>query len=190
MTGLGFSDPPANPSAPVASLGKLDVDPVLMNALIAGTQRGLSMTRASMVAVGASRITTARHPITVMLGVVGHHSGNIALNLSELAALSLATGLFGEPQKELDDNVVDAVMELGNMVTGAIKVELASTDYAVSHISLPSLILGPAYSMVHARGIQTVSVEFELPDLPFSTMNARFFSSTVSLLRGSGARSW
>jgi hypothetical protein len=40
--------------------------------------------------------------------------------------------------------------------------------------------------MVYARGIHSVTVEFEVPELPFDTFNERFFSTTVSLLRHAG----
>ena len=40
--------------------------------------------------------------------------------------------------------------------------------------------------MVYTRGIKSVSVEFELCDMPFGKMNARYFSAAVSLLRSAG----
>lgn len=182
---IGFSTPP-----PAIETPKLDLDPYLMSAIIAGTQRGLSMTHAKIDPVGASRLVTARHELTVMVGMVGNHSGNVAMNLSTAATLHLAAGLLGDPQTELTEDAIDAVMELGNMVGGAIKNALAETPYVIAHISLPSLIMGPNSAMIYARGIQTVSVEFELHELPVAKLNARFFSITVSLLRGSGVKSW
>lgn len=163
------------------------VDPLLLAAAVQGTNVGLTMTRAKLIPVGTSRLTTARHAVTVMVGLVGAHSGNIALNMSEAAALHLASGLLGSPVTHIDEDCVDAVMELGNMVAGGIKTALASTPYAMQNISLPSLVMGQGYSMAYSRGIRSVSVEFELSDMPFSLLNSRFISSTLSLLRGTGA---
>lgn len=124
---------------PIVDFG---VEPVLLKAVLQGTQSGLTMANAELVPVGTSRLITARHAVTVMVGLAGIHSGNLALNLSETAALHLASGLLGAPVLEMNEECVDAVMELGNMVAGGIKTALVSTPYAVQSISLPSLILG------------------------------------------------
>jgi CheY-specific phosphatase CheX len=166
----------------------LNVDQVLLRALINGTQSGLAMAGLTPEPVGASRLTQARHPITVMVGLVGKHSGNMALNLSERSLLFLVGRMMGDEVSELNEESVDAIMEVGNMIAGSVKGPLRNTDYAISHISLPSLVFGPGLNVVYARGIQTVSVEFEMPGLPFNTMNDRFFSTTISLLQGSGAK--
>jgi len=163
------------------------VDPVLLAAAVQGTYVGLTMTRAKLLPVGTSRLTTARHAVTVMVGLVGAHSGNVALNMSETAAMYLASGLLCSPITEINEDCVDSIMEIGNMVAGGIKSSLASTQYAMQNISLPSLVLGQQYSMAYSRGIRSVSVEFELTDMPFSLMNGRFLSCTLSLLGGSGA---
>ncbi len=175
--------PAGEPEAPI----DFGVDELLLRAVVRGTRIGLKMTHETPIPVGTSRLTTARHAITVMVGLVGKHSGNIALNLSEPAALHLASGLLGSPVDHVSEECIDAVMELGNMLAGGIKTTLADTIYAVSSISLPSLVLGQSYAMAYARGIRAVSVEFELAGMPFSTTNVRYFSTTLSLLRSSGA---
>lgn len=177
-------DSPAPPeSEPDLDLG---VDPLLWRAVIRGTKSGLQMAQTRICPVGASRLVSARHSVTVMVGLVGAHSGNIAMNLAEPAAWRLASGLLGHPIQELDEDCVDAIMELGNMVAGGIKAVLSNTDYAVSNISLPSVIFGQRYTVGYSRGIRTVCAEFELSDMPFSSMEARYMSSTLSLLRSPG----
>jgi CheY-specific phosphatase CheX len=163
------------------------VDPLLLAAVVQGTHIGLMMTRARLLPVGTSRLTTARHAVTAMVGLVGVHSGNVALNMSEHAALYLASGLLSTTFTDINEDCVDAIMEIGNMVAGGIKNSLASTPYAMQHISLPSLVLGQRYTMAYSRGIRTVSVEFELSDMPFSQMNGRYISCTLSLLGSVGA---
>ncbi|MFZ5891883.1 MAG: chemotaxis protein CheX [Myxococcota bacterium] len=168
-------------------LSCLELDPLLLRALIQAVKSGMQMTGSPVAPVGASRLNNAHHTVTVMLGLVGAHTGNLGLNLSEEATLHLAGGLLGEPQRDLNEDVVDAVMEVGNMVAGALKAPLSGTIYSVGNISLPSLILGKSYAMVYTRGIKSVSVEFELGDMPFASMRARYFSANVSLLRSAGS---
>jgi len=177
-----FSSAAYVPSLPI----DLGVDPLLLKAVIYGTEIGLKMTGAKLAPIGTSRITTSRHGITVMVGLVGRHSGNMSINLSEAAALHLAGGLLGTPFQSIDEDCIDAIMELGNMVAGGIKGTLVDTNFTVDNISLPSVVIGRNYAMGYARGISAVSVEFELPEMPFSSMTARYFSTTLSLLRTSG----
>jgi len=165
----------------------MGVEPTLLKAVVYGTDIGLKMTNAKLTPIGTSRITTSRHGITVMVGLVGRHSGNMAINLSEAAALHLASGLLGTPFHTFDEDCIDAVMELGNMVAGGIKSTLVDSLFDIENISLPSVVIGHNYAMGYTRGISAVSVEFELPEMPFSTMTARYFSTTLSLLRTSGA---
>lgn len=181
---MGQPTPDRSPEA-TSSL-QLGVDPVLLDAAIAGTCTGLEMAEIVPEPIGASRRNHSRHAVTVMVGLVGHHSGNLALNLSELVMKHMASRLLGEPVSELNESTIDAILEVGNMIAGAIKGRLLGSGYALSHISLPSLVVGQSYNMVYARGIQSVSVEFEVPGLPFDAFNERFFSTTVSLLRGTG----
>ncbi|MEE9386074.1 MAG: chemotaxis protein CheX [Nannocystaceae bacterium] len=165
----------------------LQVDTTLLSAVITGTVGGMSMTGIKPVPVGASRYSASRHSHAVMVGLVGRSSGSVSLNMSESGMLFLAGQLMGEPAHHLDEDAIDAAMELGNMTAGCIKEELVATEYDVSAISLPSLIIGSSYAVMFARGIITLSVEFEIGDVPVTQSNERLFCTTISLLRGSGA---
>jgi CheY-specific phosphatase CheX len=164
----------------------LQVDPVLLDVIIKGTAAGLQLTDVVPVPVGASRLASARHGMSVIVGLVGKSSGSVMMNFAEAGLFHLAELMLGEPQNELSEDNIDAMMEIGNIVAGAIKDHLAGTEMEVREISLPSLVLGQSYAMVYARGITTVSVEFELPGVPASKLYERYFSTTISLMRRSG----
>jgi CheY-specific phosphatase CheX len=165
----------------------LQVDPILLSAAIESTTKGLEMTGIVPVPVGASVLSTARHGMSVIVGLVGPSSGTVTMNFAEFGMLYLAGQLLGEPQTELNDDAIDAVMEIGNILAGALKDSLLNTERAVREISLPSLVVGANYSMVYARGITTVSVEFEIPGLSASRRFDRYFSTTISLMRRAGS---
>lgn len=168
------------------SMIKLLVEENMLEAIIGGTVSGLAMTGVEVLPVGASRFFTARHSLAVLVGLVGDNSGTMTFNLSEQGMLFLAGRLLDEEQTEVNEENIDAVMELGNMIGGEIKNLLHNTEYQVDKISLPSLVAGQSYTVMYARGIFTVSVEFEITDLPVVRMEDRFFSTSVSLLQGSG----
>lgn len=168
---------------------KLNIDETLVDAIVMATENGFEMTGLRPVAVGGSRIFSARHEISVMVGLVGGNSGGMTLNLSKAAMLFVAQTLIGEPQTEVAEDNIDALMELGNMVAGCLKERLLSSDYRIDHISLPSMIAGQRYDVMYARGILTASVEFEIVEMPVTAFADRYFSATISLMLRSGQAS-
>jgi len=162
---------------------KIDLDPILLNAVIEGTTNGLAMTGLKPPAIGASKLFGASQSTAVLVGMCGTSNGTLTLNLSDRAMLHIASTLTGEDEKELNEGNLDAIGEVGNMIAGCVKDALMGTDYEITNISVPSLILGANYDFYFTRGFNTVSVEFELPGIPVAYQRDRFFSVTISLLR-------
>lgn len=169
---------------------ELDINSTLLQCVIGGTMEGLSMTEVEPRPVGASRFITATRPYSVIVGLHGDHNGQMTLNFSEKAVGFLAARLLGEDTaREIDEDSVDAICEVGNMVAGRYKVLLTGTDFEFAAISLPALIVGANYNVYHVRGITTVSVEFEVPEMGFMNMPHRFFTASISLMRTPGIAS-
>ncbi|MCC6408900.1 MAG: chemotaxis protein CheX [Planctomycetes bacterium] len=162
------------------------IDDVLLRACVEGTTEGLSMTGIVPPPVGASRLFQATRPISVIVGLVGKNNGSMTLNLSERGMIYMVGKLVGEEPKELDESCFDAISEIGNMVAGRVKDLLAGTSYEMEHISVPSMVLGANYNVYYTRGMSTVSVEFELEDIPVMHHKDRFFSTSISLLQRLG----
>jgi len=161
----------------------LDVDADLFNAIAVGTASALRMADVVPRPVGCSILSAARHNITVLVGLAGRYSGNLAINLASEAMLFLTSRFLGEEQAALSEDSVDAIMEAGNILAGAVKRALADTQYSLADISLPSLVMGPDLNMPFARGLRTVSVEFEIDAMPLGTLQQRFMSSSISLMQ-------
>lgn len=164
----------------------LDINATLLKSTVNATKRGLEMTRVNAVPIGASRLTGGAHGVSAIVGFTGPNTGSMMLNLTEPAALFLGGRLLEEEFTTLTEDCLDAIMEIGNMIAGAHKELLGSTEFRLEAISLPSLVYGESFSTMYARGISTVQVEFELPDLPVAKMRDRLFRSSISLLRSSG----
>jgi CheY-specific phosphatase CheX len=168
------------------SMPQLAVDACLLSSVIKSTIEGLGMCGIEPKAVGATCFSASRNPMSIIVGLVGRTSGSITLNMTEKGMLFLVSKLLCEEFDTVDEDTIDGIMEIGNMVAGRMKVNLEGTEYQVSNVSLPSIIFGPGFQVLYSRGINTVGVEFELEDMPFSLLNDRFFTATVSLLRGAG----
>jgi len=162
------------------------VNPSLLGSIILGTNQGLEMTGVTPEVVGASRLGQTRREISVLVGLVGDSNGSITINMSQRAMLILAGKLLFEEQTEITEENVDAICEVGNMIAGCAKEHLEDTEYRLSNISVPSMIFGANYSVHFTRGIDTCTVAFELPDMPFAFYDDRIFTVSMSLLRRVG----
>jgi chemotaxis protein CheX len=161
----------------------LEIDPVLLDAVITGTREGLEMTGLCPPPVGASRFVSNSRPISVMVGLVGRTNGTCAVSLTERGMLHVASRLMGEEFKSVNAETVDAIGEIGNMIAGRVKELLVGTEYEMQNISVPSVIIGQNYGVHYARGMHTISVDFELVDMPLTDLRERFFTTSLSLLR-------
>lgn len=161
----------------------LRVDPLLLDGIVRGTMRGLEMASVAPSPVGASRFFTATQPVSVLVGLTGQCNGHVAINLSERALLHLAGRMLMTDRVELGEEAFDSIMEIGNLVAGSIKEELRGTEFESDQLTMPSLVLGASYGIYYARGLSSVSVEFELEELPMTFDRARFFTTSVSLVR-------
>lgn len=169
----------------------LDIDHVLAKSIIEGTRDGLLMTGLEAKPVGVTRlyVGAGMESISVMVGMNGRSSGNVMINATDLGVRHLASHLVGEPMESIDGDCLDAYMEIGNIIAGSLKSSLDKTEHHVEAISLPSVVFGRSYSVYYSKGIETVSVQFELDTMPMHQFQDRFFTTSVSLLRGSGSRS-
>lgn len=167
---------------------RLQIDSALLEAVVTGTIVGMEMTGVVPCPIGASRMVSSMHPYSVIVGLVGASSGTVTLSFSERLMSFLVGQLMGTTEGEIDETTIDGIMELGNMVAGCIKEQLEGSEYEVSRISLPSLIVGPAHSVIYARGIKTVSAQFEVEQCAdLRNFSQHIFSTSMSLLRASGS---
>jgi len=105
-----------------ASLNRsLELDPILLAALLEGTAGGLSMSGITPTPIGASKLCSSSHAIAVLVGVCGKSNGTLTLKFSERGMLHIASGLTGETEREISESNLDAIGEIGNMVAGCVK---------------------------------------------------------------------
>ncbi|MBN1910811.1 MAG: chemotaxis protein CheX [Pirellulales bacterium] len=102
--------------------------------------------------------STSRHPVSGVIGLTGKAVGTVVLNLSENVALKAAATLLLTEMPSINDEVLDAVGELTNMVTGAAKAELEEYELKVS---LPNVITGANHEIHFPSDVTPVCVPFE-----------------------------
>lgn len=164
-------------------MGVLDlkINQTLLECVLDSTKEGLAMTDINPDAVGVSRFSYVPRRLSIILGLHGKLNGHITLNMSEYTARFLAGRFLGMEMEQFDEDVIDAVCELGNIVGGMMKTKLSGTEYAFEDLSLPALIVGTSYNLYHLKNITAVSVTFEINEISVVQMADRFFTATMAM---------
>lgn len=174
---------PATAEAPAAN--GLQVNSILLDAIIQSTEKALKMCEMRTTCVGASRVPSREGGlVTGMIGVHGSVTGFMTINMSERFAIQAVGRLMQDDfGKELTPEVIDGAGELTNMIVGGAKSCLGSTPWSFSHITVPSVIVGSGYSIAYARGLEFLCATFEYEDSNSVLLEDRLFTVSVSMLR-------
>lgn len=110
-----------------ASVFRLAVDPLLLDATTTSTMEGLGVCGVDPKAVGATSCTAPRKPMSIIVGLVVKTSGGITLNITEKGMLHLVGKLLGEAFSIPDEDSIQCILELGDMIAGRMKAALDGT---------------------------------------------------------------
>ncbi len=90
-------------------------------------------------------LTPSDRAVSVVMGWSGDLQGSLCLTLSDVAARAWTRSLIEHDSGEVDQTVVDAVGELGNMVVGGTKRRMKDLSLTMS---LPTVIRAGSDSLV------------------------------------------
>jgi chemotaxis protein CheX len=161
----------------------IEINTTLLDSVIRGTQAGFQMTGIQPIAVGASKFPSSKHGLSVLVGLIGEWTGTLTLNVSKDIAFLMTEGLLGERPEEFNEDILDAIGEVGNMIAGAFRDALEPTEISIDGISCPAIVMGPNYEFYYASGFVTVSIGFEVEEVSITKMESRFFSVSVSIMK-------
>lgn len=160
----------------------IQVEETLVNVLVKATRDGLSMAGVKPMPVGVSRYVTSSREISAIVGLVGGVAGAIMVNASSHIGCFLANKLLNEKYEVLTPQVLDSVCEISNIISGQTKALLSTTEWRIDRISCPSVVVGSSYFVSHYKGMHSAAVDFELTELPLTTLSDRLFSVSISLM--------
>jgi len=118
----------------------------------------LKLASATYVEPGLRNSESNEPALTVLLGLTGGIQGTLSLSLSERAAIQWTHALIEHETNKVDQTVIDAVGELGNMVIGGVKRRLAGNSLTMS---LPTVIRANEDSLVFPTTVVPVYVLYE-----------------------------
>ncbi len=101
----------------------------------------------------------ALQPVSGIIGVSGRAVGTIVLSLSTQVALQAArTMLMDDSLQDINDDVMDAVGELTNMVTGGAKARLDKFNLSMS---LPNVLCGENCRLHFPQNSHPIAIPFK-----------------------------
>lgn len=167
----------------MATEALLQLDEQLVAVMVKCTRDGLMMAGLKPMPIGLSKLLQSKGNVSSIIGFVGPISGSMFINTTDAVACFMASRMLGETLTALDNQVLDGLSEIANIIAGQAKAALSSTEYKFDRISVPSVIVGNSYSISHYRGMTSMSVEFELPEMPMKPGERGTFSVNLSLMK-------
>jgi chemotaxis protein CheX len=98
------------------------------------------------------------HEVTGVMSFSGRAEGSMVLSLSRSVALRAASTLLMVESDEINDDVVDAVGEITNMISGAAKAQLEQYEM---RIGLPNVVCGAGHSVKFPSSVVPMCLPFE-----------------------------
>lgn len=97
--------------------------------------------------------------ISGIVGIIGDTEGSLCLSFSKECILYIVSRLFGEEQREINEEVKDAVGELTNMISGDARRRLEEIGYHFQG-AVPSVICGPNHEIKHITKGPILAIPF------------------------------
>lgn len=100
--------------------------------------------------------------VTVVMNIFGALGGTVALTFPRKVSISLVSSmLMDEDIDDFNDDVVDGVGEIGNLVIGSAKSQIAQTYGREASVSIPTILTGANHEMQHHKGVPCIGSVFE-----------------------------
>lgn len=105
--------------------------------------------------------------VSGIIGITGDAIGSLALSFSEKCICKIVSNMLGEEHHEVTRDIIDAVGELTNMVSGASRTQLEKMGMAV-YAAIPTVVHGQGHTITHILKSPSIVI-------PFSTAAGPFF---------------
>lgn len=164
----------------------LVVNRTIVNSLILSVENAFKMCELTVRVVGVTRIPTQlpNALVTGMIGMGGKATGFMTVSMPKRVGTLAVSGLLQDEFDTINSQVVDGVGELTNIIAGGLKSRLSNVpQWAISTITIPSVIIGGNYSIAYTKGIEFGSVTFEVDDPETLSIDDRIFMVACSLMQ-------
>jgi chemotaxis protein CheX len=109
---------------------------------------------------------TAQGDISVIIAISGDIKGSISISFTEEIILRIVSNMFGEEMKKMNDEIRDAVGEMGNMVSGQVSTKLATLGKTIK-ANVSKVLMGDDHIIEHLDRRPVIA-------MPYKTDNGKF----------------
>lgn len=103
--------------------------------------------------------------VSGIIGLSGGARGAIIISFPKGTALKVVSAFIGQNVDSIDADVMDAVGELANIITGAAKADLDGMNVT---ISLPSVVVGTNHKVATPKDVPSIVIPFSSSHGDFS----------------------
>lgn len=100
--------------------------------------------------------------VTGIMGLVGDKKGTVAISLREAGARFIYKTLVGEECDSINQDVVDAIGEITNIISGQARKEFEKSGISLN-AAIPMVIVGKEVEMNFITKIPIISLPFHFP---------------------------
>jgi len=100
--------------------------------------------------------------ISGIVGITGEAEGSLCITFTKECILFIIGNMLGEAQKEINDEVKDAVGEVANMISGDSRRRLREIGHTFQG-AIPAVVSGPGHEIKHITQGPILSIPFTTP---------------------------
>jgi len=100
--------------------------------------------------------------VTGIMGLAGDKKGTVAISLRDVGARFIYKTLVGEECDTVNQDVIDAIGEITNIISGQARKEFEKNDINL-HSAIPMVIVGKDVEMNFITKIPIISLPFYFP---------------------------
>jgi len=108
----------------------------------------------------------AHGDVSGIIGITGDAIGSLAISFSEGCICNIVGRMLGEIFTAIDHEVLDAVGELTNMISGVSRTHLEKKGMTV-FAAIPSVVFGANHTINHILKSPSIVIPFSSPNGPF-----------------------
>lgn len=108
----------------------------------------------------------AHGDVTGIIGITGDATGSLAISFTGDCICHIVGRMLGEEYHEPTAEVIDAVGELTNIISGVARTKLEKEGMSV-YASIPSVVFGANHTINHILKVPSIVIPFFLPVGPF-----------------------
>ena len=104
--------------------------------------------------------------VSSVIGLTGEATGIMSVTFTEKGILPIVSNMVREEMKELNEEIQDAVGEIGNMICGQARQKLMEHGRSLQ-AAIPTVITGKNHTITRVTKAPVIAI-------PFNTVNGEF----------------